>query len=97
MTDFFASGCVGLAQVRIDHPFDTTLTLIQNKRKWMSLPFRSYYRGWRYPLCSTVLFNMTVFPIVERSLERILNMCHSGRIGECRKFLDYETVKNLLS
>jgi hypothetical protein len=84
MTDFIASGCVGLAQVSIGHPFDTTLTLIQNKRKWMGLPFRSYYRGWRYPLCSAVLFNMTVFPIVERSHKYTNSSLISGALaGAC--------------
>ena len=31
MSDFIAASCVGVAQVCVGHPFDTTLTLIQNK------------------------------------------------------------------
>ena len=31
MSDFIAAACVGIAQVSVGHPFETTLTLIQNK------------------------------------------------------------------
>jgi len=34
MSDFVAAACVGLAQVSVGHPFETTLTLIQNNKKW---------------------------------------------------------------
>ena len=61
MSDFIAGGCVGLAQVSIGHPFDTTMVLIQNNKKWMGIPFKNYYKGWRFPLVSASLFNFTVF------------------------------------
>ena len=44
MTDFLAASCVGLAQIGVGYPFDTSLTLIQNSRKWWGLPLKSYYR-----------------------------------------------------
>ena len=33
MKDIIASTCVGVGQIAIGHPFDTTLVLIQNKKK----------------------------------------------------------------
>ncbi len=32
MSDFIAAACVGIAQVSVGHPFETTLTLIQNNK-----------------------------------------------------------------
>ena len=81
MTDFVAASCVGLAQIGVGHPFDTTLTLIQNKRKWWNLPIRNYYRGWRFPLCSAVIFNATVFPVVERSQKYTGSVALSGALS----------------
>ncbi len=83
MTDFIASGCVGVAQIAIGHPFDTTLTLIQNKKPWWGLKPLQYYRGWRYPLTSSVLFNMSVFPIVERTVEYTNSTIISGALAGC--------------
>ncbi len=67
MSDFIAAACVGISQVSIGHPFETTLTLMQNNKQWKGLSIKNYYRGWKFPLCSAVIFNMTVFPIVERT------------------------------
>ena len=84
MSDFIAASCVGVAQVGVGHPFDTTLTLIQNKKSWRSLPFTQYYRGWKYPLCSAVIFNMSVFPFVERSQKYTGSIFLSGALaGVC--------------
>jgi hypothetical protein len=84
MSDFIAASCVGVAQVCVGHPFDTTLTLIQNKKSWRSLPFTQYYRGWKYPLCSSVIFNMSVFPFVERSQKYTGSIFLSGALaGVC--------------
>lgn len=47
MSDFIAAACVGVTQVSIGHPFDTTKILMQNNRKWFGLPLRNYYRGWK--------------------------------------------------
>jgi len=81
MTDFIAGACVGLCQVSIGHPFDTATVLMQNKKKWFGLPFKSYYRGWRFPLVSSSLFNCTVFPAYERSLEYTQNRTLSGALA----------------
>ena len=40
MKDIIASTCVGVGQIAIGHPFDTTLVLIQNKKKWIGLPIK---------------------------------------------------------
>ena len=81
MSDFVAAACVGLAQVSVGHPFETTLTLIQNNKKWKKLPIKDYYRGWRFPLCSAIGFNMTVFPIVERSMSFTNSYLLSGMLS----------------
>lgn len=84
MSDFIAGACVGLAQVSIGHPFDTTMVLMQNNKKWFGLPFKNYYRGWRFPLVSATLFNCTVFPAYERSLKYTNNRVLSGAMaGVC--------------
>ena len=81
MSDFVAGGCVGLAQVAIGHPFDTTMVLIQNNKKWTGLHIKNYYRGWRFPLVSASLFNFTVFPVYERSLSYTNNAILSGALA----------------
>ena len=81
MTDFISSACVGVTQVAVGHPFNTTLTLIQNNRKWLGLSPQSYYRGWRYPLFSAIVSNMTTFPITERSRKYTGNIMLSGALA----------------
>ena len=81
MTDFVAASCVGLAQIGVGHPFDTSLTLIQNKRKWWGLPIKSYYRGWKFPMTSSIVFNATVFPIVERTQQYTGSVFLSGLLA----------------
>ena len=84
MTDFVAASCVGLAQIGVGHPFDTSLTLIQNKRKWWGLPIKSYYRGWKFPMTSSIVFNATVFPVVERTQQYTGSVFLSGLLaGVC--------------
>jgi len=84
MTDFVAASCVGLAQIGVGHPFDTSLTLIQNSRKWRGLPIKSYYRGWKFPMTSSIVFNATVFPIVERTQQYTGSVFLSGLLaGVC--------------
>ena len=84
MTDFVAASCVGLAQIGVGHPFDTSLTLIQNKRKWWGLPIKNYYRGWRFPMTSSIAFNATVFPVVERTQRYTGSVFLSGLLaGVC--------------
>ena len=84
MTDFIASSCVGLAQIGVGHPFDTSLTLIQNKKPWWGLPIKNYYRGWRFPMTSSIVFNATVFPVVERTQKYTGSVALSGLLaGVC--------------
>ena len=65
MKDIIASIClqVGNGQIAIGHPFDTTLVLIQNKKKWIGLPIRDYYRGWRFPLTNSLVKQRYSFSI----------------------------------
>tara|TARA_A100001015_G_scaffold48590_2_gene53673 strand:+ start:1891 stop:2532 length:642 start_codon:yes stop_codon:yes gene_type:complete len=65
MKDIIPAFCAGLTEVIIGHPFDTIKVLIQNKKTFSGLKFKSYYRGWKYPLYSSILFNCTVFPVNE--------------------------------
>lgn len=84
MNDIFSSMCVGINQVFFGHPFDTCLTLIQNKRKWRGLKIKDYYRGYKFPLASSLLFNSTVFPIYNRSLSYTQSGAVSGLLaGVC--------------
>ena len=78
MSDFISGAAVGLTQVAVGHPFDTAKVLIQNKKPWLGLPISSYYRGWRFPLFSAALFNCTVFPIYERTIDYTKNSFASG-------------------
>ena len=67
MSDFIAGICVGFSQVVSGHPLDTIKVLMQNGQNWYGLSMKDYYRGWRFPLVSSVFFNFTVFPVYERS------------------------------
>ena len=81
MKDIMAGASVGLSQVGVGHPFDTAKVLIQNKRPWIGLPISSYYKGWKFPLVSAMVFNCTVFPIYERTIEYTNNSFVSGFIS----------------
>ena len=69
MKDIIPPLAVGLTEVSIGHPFDTAKVLIQNKKKWFGLPVSHYYRGWRFPLCCSCIFNCTVFPMYEKTIK----------------------------
>ena len=73
--------CVGVTQVAVGHPFDTSKVLIQNNKKWFGLSLSSYYRGWRYPLISSTFFNCTVFPVYEYTIKYTNNSFISGLIS----------------
>ena len=66
MSDFLSAFAVGINEVLIGHPLNTAKVLIQNKQKWLGLPFKHYYRGVKYPLLSSTFFNMITFPMIER-------------------------------
>jgi len=86
MKDIIASTCVGVGQIAIGHPFDTTLVLIQNKKKWIGLPISHYYRGWRFPLTNSLVNNVTVFPLNERLQKYTHSYFISGFISGCIAF-----------
>ena len=78
MVDIMSAFGVGVSEVLIGHPFNTAKVLIQNKKKWRGLPFRHYYRGVKYPFVSSTFFNMTAFPIKERTYKYTNNYFLSG-------------------
>ena len=78
MKDIIPPLAVGLTEVSIGHPFDTAKVLIQNKKKWLGLPSSHYYRGWRFPLCCSCIFNCTVFPMYEKTIKYTNNFWLSG-------------------
>ena len=81
MNDIIPAFCVGVTQIAVGHPFDTIKVLIQTNRKWVGLSLKSYYRGWKYPLIASTLFNCTVFPVYERSFKYTNNSLLSGCIA----------------
>ena len=81
MSDFFAGGCVGLAQTLVGHPFDTAKVLMQNKTPLKGLSLLNFYRGWRFPLISGSLFNCTVFPMYERTYKYTNSSLLSGALA----------------
>jgi hypothetical protein len=81
MNDILSSIGVGINQIAIGHPMDTCLTLIQNKKQWKNLKIKDYYRGYKYPLCSSIIFNCTVFPIYNRTIDYTKSGALSGLIG----------------
>ncbi len=61
-----ASGaCVGWSETLVGYPFVTCKVLLQNGASCWGHPLRRYYRGVKYPLMSSVGFNMVVFPLHE--------------------------------
>lgn len=81
MTDFIAAIGAGLAQTVVGHPFDTVKVLIQNKQSIKNLKPRDYYRGYKYPLISSVLINSIIFPVYERTKPITKNAFLSGFLG----------------
>ena len=70
MSDFLTATCVGVTQVLVGHPFDTVKILMQNRQRWLGLPFYRYYQGGRFPLVSGTVYNYTVFPTFEKIMKR---------------------------
>ena len=81
MTDFISAFCVGIAQTSIGHPFDTAKVLIQNNKSLKQLSFKHYYKGWKFPMTTSILFNCTVFPVYERTIEYTNNRIISGALA----------------
>ena len=63
MNDILAGFNAGIAQTVVGHPLDTIKVLIQTKKPIKNLNLRDLYKGWRYPLAMSILFNGSVFPI----------------------------------
>ena len=78
MSDIISSFCVAIGEVSIGHPFNTAKVLIQNKKKWYGLPIKHYYRGIKYPFISSTFFNISAFPIKERTYKYTNNYFLSG-------------------
>ena len=78
MKDIIPPLAIGLTEVSIGHPFDTAKVLIQNKKKWLGLPPSHYYRGWKFPLFCSCIFNCTVFPMYEKTIKYTNNYWLSG-------------------
>jgi hypothetical protein len=74
----FFAGC---SQVLFGHPFDTIKILIQNNYKYNSLPFKDYYRGYKFPLVSATIVNSLTFPIVCKTYPHTKNYFISGCVG----------------
>ena len=78
MTDFISASCVAIAETCIGHPLDTMKILIQNNRPYQKLSILHYYKGWKFPLINSILFNCTIFPMYERTLPYTNNHVLSG-------------------
>ena len=81
MSDFIAGLCVGVSEVSFGHPFDTAKVLLQNNRPWCGLSLSKYYRGWKFPLAASSIFNFMVFPVYERTLPFTQNSIVSGALA----------------
>ena len=78
MKDIIPPLAIGLTEVSIGHPFDTAKVLIQNKKRWIGLPPSHYYRGWKFPLFCSCVFNCTVFPMYDKTIKYTNNYWLSG-------------------
>ena len=78
MEIFFPSICAGLSQAIVGHPMDTAKVLIQNNIKLRNLTINDYYKGFKYPLLLSLLFNGTIFPSYEYLNNNINNSFLTG-------------------
>lgn len=82
MTDYLIGNIVGLTQVSIGYPFDTIKTNIQNGYKISQLPsFKQLFRGLKYPLMGSSLYNTLVFGNFNNINKHINNTVISGSIS----------------
>jgi len=81
MSDCIASIFASLSQVIVGHPFDTAKVYIQNKKSLKKLTFTDYYRGYKYPLCSSIISNGILFPVYERTKVWTGSSFASGFLG----------------
>lgn len=78
MEIIFPSICAGLSQAIVGHPMDTAKVLIQNNIKLRNLTIIDYYKGFKYPLLVSLLFNGTIFPSYEYLNNNINNSFLTG-------------------
>lgn len=81
MTDFLSAFCVGLTQTSVGHPFDTAKVLIQNNKPLKNLSLKDYYKGCKFPMTTSILFNCTVFPVYERTIDYTNSRLISGALA----------------
>ena len=79
--ELVAGAAAGISQVIFGHPFDTVKVLLQNGSSWKSLSMAEYYRGFKYPLCSSVIFNMVTFTIYHKTIEMTKSSIISGALS----------------
>ena len=96
--DVAASSVVGISETLVGFPFLTAKVLLQNNHKWWGHPIRRYYQGMRYPLFSSVGFNIVVFPLKERFYPFTQSYWLSGALaGLCVSpqmfFIDTYTIR----
>ena len=96
--DVAAAGAVGFSETIVGFPFLTAKVLLQNNHKWWGHSIKRYYRGVKYPLFSSVGFNMVVFPLKERFYPHTQSYWLSGALaGICVApqmfFIDTYTIR----
>lgn len=78
MSDFISGAIAGFAQCLIGHPLDTAKVMRQNNKNFKGMKFLDFYKGVKFPLISSAIFNSVVFPTYERSIEYTNNSAISG-------------------
>ena len=58
--EYLPGVCAGISQTIVGHPIDTAKVLVQNKMRWHGLPIKDYYRGFRLPMVTSIVFNSIV-------------------------------------
>ena len=81
MNEMKSGFAAGVTQTIVGHPLDTIKVLIQNKQSIRKLKFRDAYRGWKYPMAMSTLFNSSLFPINEYLHKKLDNHFYSGFIS----------------
>lgn len=81
MNEFISGFFAGTAQTIVGHPLDTLKVLIQNKNLKKGLSIRELYRGWRYPMAMSTIFNSTLFPLNKVIHEQTNNYYTSGLVS----------------
>jgi len=81
MNEIYSGFCAGIAQTAVGHPFDTVKVLIQNKSFKYDFKFRKLYRGWRYPMAMSTIFNSVLFPINKEINTYTNNIMVSGLLS----------------